>query len=132
MSTAKKTNRELRKFGLTLAAGFLVVAALFFWRDVAAWPYLLGISGLFALFGLVLPRVLAPIEWAWMKFAGVMGYIMTRVLLTLTFFLAITPTALILRLFGKDPLQKRIDSSASTFWIEVEEDGPTSRPDKPY
>jgi len=42
----------------------------------------------------------------------------------LVFFLAVTPTALILRMMGKDPLRRKIDRTASSYWIDREPPGP--------
>jgi hypothetical protein len=122
----------LRKFGITMCAALAVLGGLMLWRDRASWPYLFGVSAFFLLFGVLLPRALAPIEWAWMKLAHYLGIVMTHVLLTLTFYLMITPLGLLMRLFRKDPLELRFDRSAKSYWAPVEPDGPCSRPDKPY
>jgi predicted anti-sigma-YlaC factor YlaD len=132
MSIFKKTKRELRKFGLTMAVAFAVFGGLFLWRAKPVWPYFFGIAGFFLIFGLLFPNLLAPIEWAWMKMAHLLGQVMTRLILTLTFYLVITPLGLIMKLSGKDPLHRQFDRSASTYWVPVDPDGPTSRPDKPY
>ena len=89
MKSKKKTDKELRKFGITLAIAFAIFGGLFLWRGKPAGPYLLYIAGFFFVFGLLLPRILMPVEWAWMKAAHALGFVMTRVLLTLTFFLII-------------------------------------------
>jgi len=57
---------------------------------------------------------------------------MTRVILSLTFYLVLTPMGLIMKIFGRDPLNRRFDESAKSYWVPVDPDGPTSRPDKPY
>ncbi len=132
MSIFKKTKRELRKFGLTMAVAFAVFGGLFLWRAKPVWPYFFGIAGFFLIFGLLFPNLLTPIEWAWMKMAHLLGQVMTRLILTLTFYLVITPLGLIMKLSGKDPLHRQFDRSASTYWVPVDPDGPTSRPDKPY
>lgn len=129
---AKKSLKELRKFGITMAVAFGIIGALFLWRDKSVWPYLFGLSGFFVVFGLILPRVLQPIEWAWMKMAQAIGSVMTRIILTLTFFLVITPLGLIRRLFNKDPLEIKFRRPVESYWVAVEKDGPTSRPEKPY
>lgn len=132
MSIFDKSKRELRKFGVTMGCAFAVFGGLFLWRAKPVWPYLFGIAAFFLIFGLLLPRLLAPIEWAWMKMAHFLGQIMTRVILSLAFYLVITPLGLIMKLFGKDMLHRRFDSSVSTYWVPVDPEGPTSRPDKPY
>ena len=128
----KKTNKELRKFGFTIGIALAVFGGIAWWRDAAAAPYLLAVAGAFAVFGLVLPRALAPIEYLWMKLALVLSYVMTRVILTLAFFLAITPTGFLLRLMGKDLLSLKIDRTAPSYWVRVDPDGSQGRHDKPY
>jgi hypothetical protein len=127
-----KTNRELRKFGITMAVALLVFGLFFLWRDKAAWSPLLQLSGVFLVVALIIPKALAPIEWAWMKLAFVLGTVVTYILLSLTFFLIITPLGLVMRIFGKDSLALKPDPNRKSFWIEVKADGPASRPDKPY
>ena len=45
-------------------------------------------------------------------------------MLGLIFTVAVMPVALMLRLFGKDPLRRRYDSDAESYWIEREDPGP--------
>jgi hypothetical protein len=54
--------------------------------------------------------------WGWMVFAMALGFVNTRILLTLFFYLVLTPIGLLLRLFGKDPLHLSLDSKAKTYW----------------
>jgi len=129
-----KSSAELRKFGLVMFAGFGLLGGLFLWRrglEPATWA-LLGLAALFLLVGLALPKVLGPIEWAWMKLAGLLGFVMTRVILTLTFFLAITPLGLLRRLLGQDSLVLKKRPDAESYWVAVEKDGPGTRPESPF
>lgn len=131
-SRLRKSAAELRKFGLVMAAPLAAIGALLLWRGRPAAPYLFGLAALFALLGLIAPRVLAPVERAWMALAAVLATVMTHVVLTLTFALLITPMGLVIRLLGKDPLQLKRDPGRESFWEPVEPDGPCSRPDKPF
>ena len=72
MGMFSKSNKELRTFGLTLAVAFAILASILLWRDKASWPYLYAAAGFFLVAGLALPRLLAPIEWVWMKLARIM------------------------------------------------------------
>lgn len=127
---------DLRKFGRVMAGALAVVTLVVLWRSgwsQTPWVEGLGITAaLFLAFSIVWPNALAPLEWAWMKLAMVLNYVMTRVLLTLVYFLAVTPIGLIFKLLRKDLLGKRFDPKASTYWIPPEEDGPWTRPTKPY
>jgi len=70
------------------------------------------------LLALTVPAALAPIRRGWMRFAWLLGWVNTRVLLVTAFFLLVTPISLLLRLFGRDPLQRRFDARKSTYWQE--------------
>ncbi len=82
--------------------------------------------------GLVAPRLLGPVERLWMAIAEVMGAVVTRIILALTFFLVITPVGIAVRLISGDRFGKRFDPQAESYWVPVELDGPASRPDKPF
>jgi len=68
--------------------------------------------------GLIAPTILAPIYAAWMKLAFILGWVNSRILLSIIFFLLFTPTALVLRLFGRDALDRRIEKQATSYWRE--------------
>lgn len=128
----RKSKRALRKFGVTMAVAFGLFALLFWWRDRSWWPYVAGVAGLFLVTGLLVPSALRPIEKGWMKVAELLGAVMTRVVLTIGFALAVTPVGLIMRLRRKNLLGLNFDRDAVSYWEPVEPDGPASRPDKPY
>jgi len=109
--------RRLRAFGLTVGGALLVLAAILLWKHRPAWPYAGGAGALAVLLGLALPRSLRPVERVWMKLAGMMGWVMTRVILTLVFFLVFTPIGFALRLFGRDPLTLSFDRKAASYWV---------------
>lgn len=127
-----KTKKELRKFGLIMAFPLFVITGILYWRQKPAMLYFLAVAGFFLLSGLFLPKILAPIEKIWMRIAEFLSIIMTKVILTSTFYVVITPVALFLRLIGKDVLEKKFDSNQTSYWVPVEPDGPCSRPEKPY
>jgi len=114
-----------------MAVALAAVALLLLWRGRAAWLPVLGVAALFLVLGFTIPRLLAPVEWAWMKLAHYLGLVMTFVLVTLTFFLIITPVGLLMRL-RKDTMNLKFKRKSDSYWIPVEKDGPTSRPEKPY
>ena len=128
----KTDRKELRKFGTVMAAALAAVSLLLFLKGVGAWPYTAAVAGLFLVTGLASPVVLAPVEWAWMKFAHVLGLVMTSILLTIVFFTGVTLTGLVMRLLGKRPLNLNIRRDRKSYWDPVDSDGPCGRPDKPY
>ena len=102
---------ELRKFGLSVGLVFSVLFGLFFpWlfaRPFPVWPWVLGGALVFP--ALIYPPVLKPIHFVWMKLAHALGWFNTRVLLTVMYFLLLTPYGWLLRLLGKSPLDKGRD-----------------------
>ena len=78
-------------------------------------------------FGALLPRALKPVYLAWMSVAVVLGFVVSHLILTLFFFLVITPVGLIARAVGKDFLRLKLDRNAPTYWISRPNvDKPTS------
>lgn len=113
------SRQAVRKTGKAfLIAGF-VIGAILFWKhgfEGTSWRWFLGCG--IALFGtayLAYP-VMKPIHIAWMMFAQVLGWISTRIVLSIFFYLVLTPGGLLIRMFGKDLLDQRIDRSATTYW----------------
>jgi len=116
IKSIKTTTPEVRKFGLTIGVFLLLIAGFLFWKQKPDFPYFAYVGGGLALLGLIAPIFLKPIYKIWMSFAVVMGFIMTRVILTIVYFGLFTPMALAAKLFGKDLLNKRWDKNAATYW----------------
>jgi hypothetical protein len=127
-----KTPAELRRFGLALGAGLSVLGSILLWRDKPVAPWILGVAATLLLLAILRPRVLWPLEKVFARVARVVTAALTYLVLTLTFILIITPIGLVMRLLGKDLLALKNAPDQPSFWVEVEPDGPTTRPDKPY
>ncbi len=124
IKSIKGTKPELRKFGLTIGIFLLILAGWLFWKQRPSFPYFAYAGGGLVLAGLILPVLLKPIYKMWMSFAVVMGFIMTRVILTVIYFGMFTPMALAAKLLGKDLLDEKWDKKAGTYWVK--------RPATPY
>jgi hypothetical protein len=115
---------KLRSFGLSVGAVLLGIALLVLWRrdwTLEGLPIWLGAPGFMLVFaGLIVPAVLTPVYRVWMALALVLGFVMTHVILTIVFYVLITPIGLVMRGFGKDPLNRSIDTSSSSYWIDKE------------
>jgi hypothetical protein len=112
-----RKRRKLRNFGLTVGIAFGVLGALLFWREKAHYVYFAVISAAFLALGLLVPMALKPVERVWMTAANAMGWVMTRVILTILFFVVFTPIGLVARLFGEDFLSLKMDKSRTSYWI---------------
>lgn len=132
MKKTQKTKKQLRDFGLVMTVPLALIGAYLWWKGRGAYPYLLGAAGFFLVTGLLVPQILRPIEKVWMKLAEIMGAVMSRVILTLAFYLMITPFGFLLKLMGKDLLDLQLSEQRESYWVATEEDGPSTRPMKPY
>jgi Saxitoxin biosynthesis operon protein SxtJ len=111
--------QELRKFGLI--TGLMLV--IFFdglipwiWSFTPPlWPLIT--AGILAVPALIFPKALYPVYKVWMAFAGVLGWINTRIILSLIFYLVFLPVGLVMRLFT-DPMHRKLNSSAETYRVE--------------
>ena len=112
--------RDLRKFGLMVGGVFAALGFLFLLRHKPSYPFLLWPGIILILLGAVAPAALKYVYVAWMSVAFTLGFIMARVLLTICFFLLVTPIALIGRLFGKDFLNRKLARQATSYWIRCE------------
>jgi hypothetical protein len=113
--------KDLRSFGIVMAVALGVLGAWALWRGKPATWWLLGLAAAFLLFGLVLPVAFKPLQKVWMTLAVLMGWVMTRVILALLFYLVMTPIGLVGRLVGKQFVELRFDkSTASSYWIPKE------------
>lgn len=116
MEKKEPTSKELRHFGLltgAIAAGlFGLLLPLLTKRPLPAWPWIVA-ACLWAP-ALVYPRCLALTYRVWIGIGDVLGWINTRIILGLLFFVVIMPVGLVMRLAGKDPLRLRPAPSAAS------------------
>ena len=113
-----------RGFGLVFTAFFVLIACLPLLHGQTPRWTLLGLAAVFLLLALLRPSLLAPLNRLWMRFGALLHQFMNPVIMGLMFFLIITPMALAMRLAGKDPLHRKMDADAGSYWIPREPPGP--------
>jgi len=106
-----------RSFGFTFAALFAVLCALSSWRRGGIDLWWLGAASAFLIVTLAAPGLLTPLNRAWSAFGRAVHAIMSPVILAVLFYGTIAPIGLVARLFGYDPLRRRIDPAAASYWI---------------
>jgi len=125
--------QELRKFGLVFAGMFILIFGLllpWIWdKPSPMWPWI--VAAVFIAAALLVPMALGPVYRLWMKIGHVLGWINTRIILGVMFFIIFAPVGLLLRLLGKDMLRRRLDTSATTYRI-ASEHLPRDRMERPY
>ncbi len=114
----KANRKELRKFGLTVGIALALLGGLLFWRQKDYALFFLIIAEFFLILSLIAPHLLKPIHKGWMAFSLLLGWVMTRVILFLLFFLVVTPIGLTARLLRKDFLDLRFEANSSeSYWL---------------
>jgi hypothetical protein len=113
-----------RAFGIVFTVLFLAIGLwpLIDSADLRIWS--LVVAAVILAISLIRPILLAPFNRAWMKFGLLLHKITNPVIMGLIFFLAVTPTALIMRAMGKDPLRRKFDPTAQSYWIDRDPPGP--------
>ena len=113
----RQSSSQLRRFGLTVGVGLAVIGLLSWYRGHDTAPRVLWlIGGTLSVLGLTVPNLLLPVQRAWMALALVLGWINTRVILTLIFYVVFTPVGVVMRFF-RDPLDRRFHNQDTSYWV---------------
>ena len=112
----KSKKSDLRNFGITVGIILSVISGFLFWKEKESFQIFLAIGIILFLTAIALPVVLKPVYWIWMIFAIILGWFMTRLILSLLFYIIFTSIGLTFRLFGKQFLELRWDKSKESYW----------------
>jgi Saxitoxin biosynthesis operon protein SxtJ len=118
-----KTSSD-RSFGLVFAGFFALLTVLSLWRGTGRWPLWAVLALLMLALALAAPRTLKPLNWLWTKLGLLLHVVVGPVVLALLFYGCITPVGFLMRLFGNDPLRRRYESAADSYWIKRVPPGP--------
>jgi hypothetical protein len=125
----KPDNTAKRKFAVSLIIGFPCIALFFFlvgglmhkgWNPAILYQ----VGGIGALAGVtfyVIPVLAGPVYLIWYAVACSIGLVVSNVLLVGMFYLVLTPIGLLLRVLGRDPMQKQPDKGAKSYWQPAEQ-----------
>lgn len=114
-----------RSFGIVFTVVFAILGSLPLLHGEIRFHYwLLGISAGFLVVTFTYPKLLAPLNLVWFKFGMLLAKIMNPLIMGLLFFIVVTPMALMLKLFGKDPMRRKLDPKASSYWVVRDPAGP--------
>ena len=80
----------------------------------------------FLIVAIVFPTILKPLNFLWMKLGLLLSRITNPIVTGVMFYLFFTPSSLILRCLGKDPLRLKLDATAGSYWIPRVPPGPNS------
>ena len=111
---------ESRRFAYTVCGGLALIGLVSWYRGHTTVPaFLWTISAALFLCGLILPNLFRRVQRVWMGLATVLGWVNTRIILSLLFYVVLTPVGLILRLF-RDPLDRQMGDGRASYWVRKE------------
>jgi hypothetical protein len=115
---SEQTPQQLRSFGLLVGAAFAVIGLWpTVWRGEMCRVWALLLTGGLCFFALRRPTALRVVYRGWMWLGHILGWINTRILLGLVFYLLFAPIGFLLRMINRDPLPRSLDRQAQTYRV---------------
>ena len=115
LNSIKSSRKDLKNFGIIIGFILLIIGAFLFVKEKDSFIYFFSTGSILIILGGVTPVILKPIYKIWMIFAVIIGWIMTRVILSVLFFSIITTIGIFTRLIGKDFLNLKSKNNES-YW----------------
>jgi hypothetical protein len=113
--------KQLRSFGLLVGGVFLFIGLWpLIWRGGDPRIWAVGIGATLAVLGSLVPESLESIHRGWMAVGHALGWINTRVILGVFFYVVLTPIGITMRLLGKDPLRLKPAPDAESYRVNRE------------
>jgi hypothetical protein len=115
LSSTEFTATDGRKFAFPVGTAFLLLAGLLFWREKEmAFRVTLGLGTTLYVLGAVIPGQLGPVYRAWMGMALAISKVTTPIFMGVVYFVVLTPTGLLMRLFGRKPMTHSLEGDG--YW----------------
>ena len=111
-----------KSFGILFFVVFLGLGLWPLTNDKNLNIYLIIISIIFLILGLLNSKLLSPLNLFWIKFGELLGKIIAPIVMAIIYFFILTPISLIVRLFGKDLLSLKFSKEIKTYWIKRKKD----------
>lgn len=117
------SGKNLRKFGLFVGGIFLLIGLYMEYRHIdTEWRYVfVGVGVMLMVLGATYPQSLKYVYRFWMGIAFTVGWLVSRVLLAVIYYLVVTPIGLIMKLLGKNPVAMHFDREAESHWVLKDE-----------
>ena len=118
------TGSSDRSFGVMVTVVLTVVGVFPLLNGEPPRWWSLAVAGVMLVVTLVRAELLAPFNRVWFRFGLFLHRVVNPVIMAVIYFAVVTPTGLIMRAVGKDPLRLRRDPNAESYWIHRTPPGP--------
>ncbi len=111
--------KTLRNFGFITGAIISILFGLFFpWvfsHDLPIWPWI--ITGILWALAMLSPLTLMPVYRTWMRVGYGLGWINSRIILGIMFYVIFLPSGIVMKLFGKDPMTRSLNKKQISYRV---------------
>jgi hypothetical protein len=111
-----KSDQAVKKTGLTVGVVLILISLLLWYLGKTSFVYFSVIGGLFVILAMIAIPILKPFHKLWMMLSLLMGFVMSRAILTLLFYLVLTPIGLLAKIVGKKFMPLTYDKNVLTYW----------------
>ncbi len=134
INTIEASPKKVREGSLAVACVLALIGSFIWWKTSTAPTNLFVFCGILALLGLVVPKLMKYVFIGWMIFALLIGYVVSRILLTVLYYFCVTPIACLTRIQGKKFLDLNFRSdNKESYWISRTDEMPVKeRMEKQY
>jgi hypothetical protein len=113
-----------RSFGGVFTVVFAAVGLLPLIRGGEVRVWALAIAGAFFITALLAPSLLTPLNRLWFKFGLLLHRVVSPLVMGMLFYVVVTPIGLLMRLFGKRPLDLEFNAAVHSYWVVRQPPGP--------
>ena len=111
----KSNKKELRSFGIIVGSILTIIAGILFYKENPFCDMFFYFGAIFIFLGIFLYQILKPFYIIWMTFAVIIGWFMTRLILSILFYSIMSIVAIIAKIVGKDFLYLQSNNNES-YW----------------
>ena len=106
-----------KSFGIVFFIFFFILGLYPVINDGEIKIWLIAISIVFLILGLLNSKILSPLNIVWFRFGIFLGKIISPIVMIVIFFIVVTPIGLLMRMLGKDILNLKYNNNKS-YWIK--------------
>ena len=122
------TSRELKWFGALFGPFFLLFGGIAYWKGFIEFAYVLwALAVIVPVIFFAIRATRKSIYMGWMYLVYPIGWMISHLVLAITYFFVLMPIGLIIRLTGRDPMTRRFEPDVQSYWVEHRPDKEPSR-----
>ncbi|AFH50426.1 Hypothetical protein IALB_2723 [Ignavibacterium album JCM 16511] len=114
------SEKAVKKTGITVGIVLIAISFILWWVGKNSFVYFSAIGGIFIILSYIAITLLKPFHKLWIGLSLVLGFVMSRVILTILFYVVVTPIGLLAKLVGKKFMPLGFDKNAKTYWEKRE------------